>query len=300
MCGVGTIRAQQTATDAALHLRIAQKAVEDNNFEIALDEVTIAATLAPTDAVIQFALATILDKRDKTDDALAAVEKAQTLGLPESLREKATDLRVTLLYKQKKRFAETQQAAADPSVSTTEARTRSLKPLEGTWVRRVSTGYLCADDRAFHEEAPRPAKVSALRLARVPIAPHSESTLAAARENQARRPPATGKRFYQDESMTLVLAGSELRGDWRSVGSCSQIAFHPDRPNQRILVPPRTIVKKVTITLVGGAIQGTWRCSDCGSDTLGQFSVNGGGEQGVMTWTSTSGGGGREEPWRRQ
>ena len=43
------VRAQQSASDAALHLRIAQRAVEDGEFEIALDEVREAAKIAPTD-----------------------------------------------------------------------------------------------------------------------------------------------------------------------------------------------------------------------------------------------------------
>jgi tetratricopeptide (TPR) repeat protein len=96
-----SIRAQEPE-NAALHLRVAQKAIEDNNFDIALSEVRIAATLAPTDPIIHFALATILDKTDNVEEALAALDKAQSLNLPDALREKATDLRVTLLYKQQK------------------------------------------------------------------------------------------------------------------------------------------------------------------------------------------------------
>ncbi|MEQ1870831.1 MAG: hypothetical protein ABL961_12495 [Vicinamibacterales bacterium] len=102
LCAAASHAAQQTSGDAALHLRVAMKAVDEGEFEVALDEVREAAKLAPTDPVIQFAMATILDKREKVDEALAALDKAQTLGLPEAYREKADDLRVTLLYKQKK------------------------------------------------------------------------------------------------------------------------------------------------------------------------------------------------------
>ncbi len=105
---------QQTSGDAALHLRVAMKAVDEGEFEIALDEMREAAKLAPTDPVIQFAMATILDKREKVDEALAALDKAQTLGLPEAYREKADDLRVTLLYKQKKNVRAA-SAAAPPA-----------------------------------------------------------------------------------------------------------------------------------------------------------------------------------------
>src|SRR5215212_5839105 len=95
------IRAQETES-AALHLRVAMKAVEDGNYPIALDEVNAAARLAPADAAIQFALATILEKVGKTEEALAALERAQSIGIPEAVKPKVDDLKATLLYKQRK------------------------------------------------------------------------------------------------------------------------------------------------------------------------------------------------------
>ncbi|MEQ1870830.1 MAG: hypothetical protein ABL961_12490 [Vicinamibacterales bacterium] len=113
---------------AALHLRVAMKAVDEGEFEIALDEVREAAKLAPTDPIIQFAMATILDKREKVDEALAALDKAQTLGLPEEYREKADDLRVTLLYKQKKNL-KAPPTGATPDDSTLEERFFGPRPM---------------------------------------------------------------------------------------------------------------------------------------------------------------------------
>ena len=119
-----SVRAQQSASDAALHLRIAQKAVEDGEFEIAVSEVRTAATLAPTDPVIQFALATILDKIEKSDEALAALDKAQALNLPDALREQSTDLRATLLYKQQRSRRQATEVSA------------RIAALIGTWYGR--------------------------------------------------------------------------------------------------------------------------------------------------------------------
>ncbi|MEQ1899059.1 MAG: hypothetical protein ABL971_16965 [Vicinamibacterales bacterium] len=81
------------------------KAVEDGNYQIALDEINNAARLAPADAAIQFALATILDKVGRTEEALAALEKVQAIGIPDAVKPKVDDLKATLLYKRMKAAA---------------------------------------------------------------------------------------------------------------------------------------------------------------------------------------------------
>jgi tetratricopeptide (TPR) repeat protein len=96
------IIAAQSSDTAAFHLRIAQKAVDDGDYDVALDEVKQAAALAPKDGGIQFALATILDKKNEVGEALAALRRAQQAGLPATFDARAEDLRASLVYKARK------------------------------------------------------------------------------------------------------------------------------------------------------------------------------------------------------
>jgi hypothetical protein len=85
-------------TEAQKHYRIALEAIKNNDFTTASDELKKAAALAPKNALIWYNLAVVESKKGDSAPALEHLRKAESLGLPKSLRNDAEALEAKLSY----------------------------------------------------------------------------------------------------------------------------------------------------------------------------------------------------------
>jgi hypothetical protein len=97
IAGVSGQQSDRAATD--LSLKIALAALEDGNLKIALEQLDIAVKASPSNAIIHYTRALVLDKLGRSTDSLAALDEAERIGLPDTYRGPAGDLRATLMYK---------------------------------------------------------------------------------------------------------------------------------------------------------------------------------------------------------
>lgn len=89
---------------AEFHYKVALAALKDDNLDIALKELQEAARLAPANALIQFNIAVVEDKKGDHTRAMDSLRRALTLGLPGELQAQADELRATLTYQNQKRL----------------------------------------------------------------------------------------------------------------------------------------------------------------------------------------------------
>lgn len=89
--------------EAQKHYRIALEAIKNNDFSTASDELKAAAELAPKNALIWYNLAVVESKNGDSAPALEHLQKAETLGLPKTLRNDADQLDAKLSYEAKRR-----------------------------------------------------------------------------------------------------------------------------------------------------------------------------------------------------
>jgi hypothetical protein len=89
--------------EAQKHYRIALEAIKNNDFATASDELKTAADLAPKNALIWYNLAVVESKKSESAPALEHLQKAESFGLPKSLRNDADQLEARLSYDVKRK-----------------------------------------------------------------------------------------------------------------------------------------------------------------------------------------------------
>lgn len=89
--------------EAQKHYRIALEALKNDDLATASDELTSAAELAPKNALIWYNLAVVESKKgDESTLALQHLQKANSLGLPSSVKSDAEELEAKLSYDEKR------------------------------------------------------------------------------------------------------------------------------------------------------------------------------------------------------
>ena len=89
--------------EAQKHYRIALEALKNDDLATASDELTSAAELAPKNALIWYNLAVVESKKgDESPLALQHLQKANSLGLPSSVKSDAEELEAKLSYDEKR------------------------------------------------------------------------------------------------------------------------------------------------------------------------------------------------------
>jgi tetratricopeptide (TPR) repeat protein len=83
---------------AQLHLKIARAALDKEDFDVAAEELRTAINYAPKNATLYYNLAFVQAKQKAFPDARQSLNHAIRLGIPEDLKEKATDLLATVTY----------------------------------------------------------------------------------------------------------------------------------------------------------------------------------------------------------
>lgn len=96
--------AQSTRDDAELHYKVALRALKDDHRRVAIEALRTTLDLDPGHALAHYTLASVL-QQSAPDEALAHLDRALQLGLPDDEKEKSTELRVELVYQAARRRA---------------------------------------------------------------------------------------------------------------------------------------------------------------------------------------------------
>jgi tetratricopeptide (TPR) repeat protein len=88
--------------DAEYHYRVGVVALKDGNLDIALREFSTAARMEPENALIQYNLAIVNQKKGRPADALRSLREAMRLGLPDDVSRAAKELLPSLAYENEK------------------------------------------------------------------------------------------------------------------------------------------------------------------------------------------------------
>jgi hypothetical protein len=117
----------QENVEAARHYKVALVALERNDLDIALEELSVCARLAPDNALVHFNLAVVQSKKEgQSAEALASLQRAMNLGLPPEKKDAAETLLATLTYDLK---AKTARNDASPSAAVGDSLPSEPRPL---------------------------------------------------------------------------------------------------------------------------------------------------------------------------
>lgn len=95
---LGVNLAQGTSQSGDLHYRVALRALEDGNLDVARSELELAAAATPNNPLVWFNLAVVASKQGALEVAKDALDRADVLGIPPPQRDAASALRVDVTY----------------------------------------------------------------------------------------------------------------------------------------------------------------------------------------------------------
>jgi tetratricopeptide (TPR) repeat protein len=125
----------QTNT-AEFHYKVAIAALNDGNLDVGLQELETAAKLAPDNALVQYNLAIVKQKKGEPGEALVYLQRALSLGLPADLKVKANDLLPVWTYEVQK----ANQIAREEIDRREQELDRAMEFLKVTLPKRLNLG----------------------------------------------------------------------------------------------------------------------------------------------------------------